>query len=94
MLRLAVSDLGPGIPEADRERVFDMFYRVNAGDRHNSGTGPGLAITRGIVQAHGGDGQGAAATRSRQGTRIEIDLRLAACALALTDGALSSGGAT
>ncbi|WP_029007444.1 sensor histidine kinase [Azospirillum halopraeferens] len=49
-----VCDLGPGIPEKDRERVFDMFYRVEAGDRQTAGTGLGLAICRGIVEAHGG----------------------------------------
>ncbi|MGQ9370482.1 DUF4118 domain-containing protein [Azospirillum sp. ST 5-10] len=49
-----VCDLGPGIPERDRERVFDMFYRVEAGDRQAAGTGLGLAICRGIVEAHGG----------------------------------------
>ncbi len=53
-LLLSVSDLGPGIPAVDRERVFDMFYRVDSGDRHSTGTGLGLAIARGIVQAHGG----------------------------------------
>ncbi|WP_374448440.1 ATP-binding protein [Stella sp.] len=47
-------DAGPGIPEADRERVFDMFYRVRAGDGQRAGTGLGLAICRGIVEAHGG----------------------------------------
>jgi len=50
---IEVVDQGPGIPLADRERVFDMFYRVDQGD-HRSGTGLGLAICRGIVQAHGG----------------------------------------
>lgn len=52
-LRLEVSDQGPGIPPEDRERVFDMFYRVDQSDRL-SGTGLGLAICRGIVTAHGG----------------------------------------
>ena len=47
-------DAGPGIPAADRERVFDMFYRVRAGDGQRAGTGLGLAICRGIVEAHGG----------------------------------------
>ncbi|PWC36487.1 sensor histidine kinase KdpD [Azospirillum sp. TSO35-2] len=49
-----VCDQGPGIPEADRERIFDMFYRVEAGDAQAAGTGLGLAICRGIVAAHGG----------------------------------------
>ena len=37
-----VCDQGPGIPEADRERVFDMFYRVEATDTQTAGTGLGL----------------------------------------------------
>jgi len=53
-VQIAVCDLGPGIPEADRERVFDMFYRVQAGDKQAAGTGLGLAICRGVIEAHGG----------------------------------------
>jgi two-component system sensor histidine kinase KdpD len=51
---IEVSDDGPGIPAADREKVFDPFYRVPQGDR-KSGTGLGLSICRGIVRAHGGE---------------------------------------
>jgi two-component system sensor histidine kinase KdpD len=51
---IRIADDGPGIPEADRERVFDMFYRVRAGDSQTAGTGLGLAICRGLVAAHGG----------------------------------------
>lgn len=51
---LEVCDQGPGIPEADRERVFDMFYRIKEQDRQTAGTGLGLAICRGLVAAHGG----------------------------------------
>jgi two-component system sensor histidine kinase KdpD len=54
-LELRVIDHGPGVPEAERERVFDAFQRVRARDgvrRH--GTGLGLAIVRGFVEANGG----------------------------------------
>lgn len=51
---IQVQDCGPGIPEAERELVFDMFYRVKAGDNQIAGTGLGLAICRGLMQAHGG----------------------------------------
>ncbi len=51
---IEVCDQGAGIPEADREKVFDMFYRVEATDKQTAGTGLGLAICRGIVEAHGG----------------------------------------
>lgn len=53
-IALEVADQGPGIPEADREKVFDMFYRVGQTDSQPAGTGLGLAICRGIVEAHGG----------------------------------------
>lgn len=50
-----VIDAGPGIPAAERERVFEAFYRgsVQAGSRI-PGTGLGLAISRELAQAHGG----------------------------------------
>jgi two-component system OmpR family sensor kinase len=68
--RLSVSDNGPGIAPADRERVFDRFYRP-AGTA-TSGSGLGLAIVRTIAAAHGAsvaladgaDGQGLTVTVS------------------------------
>ena len=53
-LRFAVSDQGPGIPAAEREKIFDMFYTAARGDRGGQGTGLGLAICQGMVGAHGG----------------------------------------
>jgi signal transduction histidine kinase len=53
--RLIVTDDGPGIPEAERERVFDRFYRVQESrSRQTGGTGLGLPIVRDIVRNHGG----------------------------------------
>jgi signal transduction histidine kinase len=55
MARLTVEDDGPGIPEAERERVFDRFYRVHESrSRQSGGTGLGLPIVRDIVRNHGG----------------------------------------
>ncbi len=51
---LTITDRGPGIPEEERERVFDMFYRVKVGTAPTSGAGLGLAICRGFIEAHGG----------------------------------------
>jgi two-component system OmpR family sensor kinase/two-component system sensor histidine kinase QseC len=48
---LQVDDAGPGIPAAERERVFDRFYRRGLADE--PGTGLGLAIVRGVAQRHG-----------------------------------------
>ena len=53
-LWFAVSDEGPGIPEEDRAKIFDMFYTAARGDRGGQGTGLGLAICQGMVGAHGG----------------------------------------
>jgi len=52
---LTVTDDGPGIPEADRDRVFDRFTRLDdARTRDAGGTGLGLAIVRELVRLHGG----------------------------------------
>ncbi|XBB69128.1 ATP-binding protein [Nocardioides sp. WV_118_6] len=54
-VRVSVEDDGPGIPEADRERVFERFVRLDdARARDAGGSGLGLAIVRELVQAHGG----------------------------------------
>lgn len=79
-LRIEVADDGPGIPEHEREQVFDRFYR---GDQHaadsTGGTGLGLAIARWAVALHGGriavtDNQSGAATAPARGCRFVIDL--------------------
>ncbi|WP_336205211.1 sensor histidine kinase [Nonomuraea sp. LPB2021202275-12-8] len=52
---LTVTDDGPGIPEQDRERVFNRFTRLDSGrGRDEGGAGLGLAIVRETVRAHGG----------------------------------------
>ena len=55
-IRVVVEDEGPGIPEADLERVFEPFVRLEASrSRDTGGSGLGLAIARSIVRGHGGD---------------------------------------
>jgi len=55
-IEIAVTDQGVGIPEAERERVFERFFRLdNARSRQTGGTGLGLAIVKHVVQNHGGD---------------------------------------
>ncbi|GAA4674265.1 ATP-binding protein [Streptomyces chumphonensis] len=53
-LELEVQDEGPGIPESDRERVFERFGRSASADSGDGGTGLGLAIARWAVNLHGG----------------------------------------
>ncbi len=77
---LSVADDGPGVPAAERERVFDRFVRLqDSRDRASGGTGLGLAIVAGAVAAHGGSvrctdrGEG-------PGALFEVRLPLAAAA--------------
>jgi two-component system sensor histidine kinase KdpD len=74
-LRIDVRDRGPGIPEDERSRIFDMFYSVERGDRGRHGTGLGLAICQGMVGAHGGSVQALPGPDGR-GTVIRITLPL------------------
>jgi two-component system sensor histidine kinase KdpD len=57
-VRLCVEDEGPGVPPELRERVFDKFFRAmrdgDSGTHQPQGSGMGLAIAKGIVEAHGG----------------------------------------
>lgn len=67
---IRVLDEGDGLPPGEIERVFDKFHRAGKGDRVRAGTGLGLAVCRGFVQAMGGsiaaanriDGHGAVLT--------------------------------
>ncbi len=72
-IRFVVEDDGPGIPEAQREQVFDRFHRTDAArDRASGGTGLGLAIVRAIATAHGGSVR--AGSSPEGGARIELEL--------------------
>jgi signal transduction histidine kinase len=74
-VELTVDDDGPGIREAERERVFDRFYRVQESrSRESGGTGLGLPIVRDIVRNHGGRVWLAARPDGRAGLRAIVRL--------------------
>ena len=75
MLQIEIADQGVGIPEDEREQIFDMFYTMQRGDRGKTGTGLGLAIVKAIIGAHMGS-IAALAAKDGQGTRIRIRLPL------------------
>jgi signal transduction histidine kinase len=71
-LQFIVEDRGPGVPESERERVFEPYVRLEASRaRHTGGTGLGLAIARAIARGHGGD----VALETRDGGGLRAILR-------------------
>jgi signal transduction histidine kinase len=72
--RIRVDDRGPGIPERERERIFEPFYRPEGhSEGRDGGVGLGLALVREIARHHGGDARCFA--REGGGTCFEVDLR-------------------
>lgn len=70
---IQIDDVGPGIPEADRERVFEPFTRLERSrSRDTGGVGLGLAIARSIVRQHGGDI--VLSSRQEGGLRVTVTL--------------------
>jgi len=72
-LRITVADDGPGIPEAELNRVFEPFYRIEGSrSRETGGVGLGLSVARDIARAH----RGALTLRNRPGGGLEAVLTL------------------
>jgi signal transduction histidine kinase len=69
---MAVSDRGPGVPEAWRERIFEPFFRLPGHAEREGGVGLGLSLVRQIAERHGG----AARCEAREGggSRFVISL--------------------
>lgn len=81
-IELSVADTGIGIPEEDRPRVFERFYRVDkARSRELGGTGLGLAIVKHIVEGHGG--QVWVEANHPQGSRFVVRLPIGTTARSL-----------
>jgi two-component system sensor histidine kinase KdpD len=70
---LTMEDEGPGIPPESLPHIFDKFYRAKAADRRVAGTGLGLAVARGFVEAFGGSLDAANRT-DRSGAVLTISL--------------------
>lgn len=70
---IVVEDAGAGIPEADREQIFEPFYRASTATQA-SGAGLGLSIVRQIARAHGGSVE--YAPREGGGSRFTVNLPL------------------
>lgn len=79
-IELCVQDQGPGIPLANRPRIFDRFYQADKQGPSSGGMGLGLYISREIVELHGGDVL--AEFPDRGGTRIVVRLPLSSASLA------------
>lgn len=72
-LTIRIEDRGPGIPAAERERVFEPYVRLEQSRaKHTGGTGLGMAIARAIARSHGGDV--ALSDREGGGLRVEVML--------------------
>ena len=54
MALICVADHGPGVPEAQRERIFEKFYRLPGASERSGGVGLGLSLVRSIAERHGG----------------------------------------
>ena len=70
---LRVHDRGPGIPDAEREQVFEAFYRRSGtAEGEGGGVGLGLALVRRIAESHGGRAK--ALAREGGGTTMEVEI--------------------
>ncbi len=69
---LDVTDRGPGVPEAERQRIFEPFYRMAGAAESGRGSGLGLALVLDIARRHGGDAVCLAAEGG--GSRFRVDL--------------------
>ncbi|WP_284349364.1 sensor histidine kinase [Roseisolibacter agri] len=76
LLRLSVDDEGPGVPPADRDRIWQPFVRLAEGGSAPAGTGLGLSVVRQLVAEHGG--RWSVCDVPGRGARFRVELPLAA----------------
>jgi signal transduction histidine kinase len=77
MVVVRVEDRGPGIPKAERGRVFEPFYRGrNAHKTQAPGSGLGLSLVRHVAEAHGGHVR--LEPRDEEGTAVVMELPITA----------------
>ena len=76
LLRLSVDDEGPGVPPADRERIWQPFVRLAEGGSAPAGTGLGLSVVRQLVEEL--DGRCSVCNVAGRGARFRVELPLAA----------------
>ena len=89
VVEIAVTDQGVGIAEADRERVFERFFRADSSrSRHTGGSGLGLSIVKHVAQNHGGDVR--VWSQAGNGSTFTIRLPAASHAAAASLGALEA----
>ncbi len=72
VLNIAIADRGPGIPAGDEQRIFEKFFRAGSPKHRPGGSGLGLTIAKGIVEAHGGRIE--ARNRPGGGTIVTVSL--------------------
>ena len=72
MAMVRVEDHGPGVPELQREHIFEKFYRLPGASERSGGVGLGLSLVRQIATAHGG--RVSCRPREGGGSRFEVDL--------------------
>jgi two-component system sensor histidine kinase KdpD len=71
-VRLWVEDDGPGVPARDVERIFDKFHRLERRRGARQGSGLGLSISKGFVEAMGGQIEATSPTTTGRGLRVDI----------------------
>jgi two-component system sensor histidine kinase KdpD len=73
-VQVEIVDQGPGVPSAERERIFEKFYRAQGPGANTPGTGLGLSIARGMVEAMDGRIDAHARVDGAPGLRVVVDL--------------------